>query len=142
MLNSQHRSNKKNNAIPSGIAYYFFCCRRAERQPTLRCASTIFFYAISLWRSHRQYGLFFYAVSFQSVNSKACGSMAERTATKMRKQRYCGKPTHKSHQKTATINTAPTHKAIIYVASAFGLSHLPQRLVAKHFLLHFIFYHN
>jgi len=26
-----------------------------------------------------------------------------------------------SHQKTATINTAPAHEAIIYVASAFGL---------------------
>lgn len=36
MLNSQHRqATKKNNAIPSSVAYCFFCCRRAERQPAL-----------------------------------------------------------------------------------------------------------
>jgi hypothetical protein len=50
--------------------------------------------------------------------------------------------TAQSHQKTATINTAPTHRAIIYVASAFGLRSCLPLLVAKHFLLHFIFYHN
>lgn len=28
--------------------------------------------------------------------------------------------THKKNKKTAAINTSPTHKAIIYTASAFG----------------------
>jgi tryptophan synthase alpha subunit len=32
-----------------------------------------------VWRSHG----FIYAISFQSVNGRACGSMAKRTATKM-----------------------------------------------------------
>jgi hypothetical protein len=40
------------------------------------------------------------------------------------------------------IKTQPQRtEAIIFIPFPFGLSHLPQRLVAKHFLLHFIFYH-
>ena len=38
-------------------------------------------------------------------------------------QKYQCRPPHKTHKKnkkTAAINTAPAHKAIIYAASAFG----------------------
>lgn len=69
------------------IIFFIAAVPKDSQRFPKRCASTTFFYAISLrlvnGKAYRQYGLFFYAVSFQSVNSKACGSMAKRTATKM-----------------------------------------------------------
>jgi hypothetical protein len=62
MLNSQHRNNKKNNAPQAAMLIIFFvepCRKTANASP-----------------SGVQARIYFYAVSFQSVNSKACGSMA------------------------------------------------------------------
>lgn len=61
MLSSQPRTNKKNNAPPSSHANYFFV-EPCQRQPTLPQA------AMQAW--------IYFAISFQSVNSKASGSKA------------------------------------------------------------------
>jgi hypothetical protein len=49
---------------------------------------------------------------------------SKRIKYKKRPQKYQCRPPHKAskkNKKTAAINTKPTHKAIIYAASAFGL---------------------
>jgi len=83
----------------------------------------------------------FYAISFQSVNGKACGSMAEEQLQKCESKGIAASRRTRP-PKDYGIKTQPQHtEAIIFIPFPFGLSHLPQRLVAKHFLLHFIFYH-
>ena len=56
---------------------------------------------------------------FDSINRKP----SKKIKYKKRPQKYQCSPPHspvKKNKKTAAINTAPSHKAIIYAASAFG----------------------
>jgi hypothetical protein len=83
--------------------------------------------------------IYFYAVSFQSVNSKACGSMAKEQLQKCDSKGIAASQPQEP-PKDYGIKTQPRPtEAIIFIPFPFGLSHLPQRLVAKHFFAAFYF---
>jgi len=89
----------------------------------------------------------FYAISFQSVNSKACGSKTaslififlKANCIKMQRKDIAACH-HTGQPKDYGIKTqSPPHKSHHFYSVSFWPSLMPLMLVAKHFLLHFIF---
>jgi hypothetical protein len=74
----------------------------------------------------------------QSLRQHGKRIATKNAIAKVLRQASTQKPPKDYGIKTQTQHTA----AIIFIPFPFGLPHLPQRLVAKHFLLHFIFYHH
>jgi hypothetical protein len=108
------------------IIFFVAAVPKTANASQKRCASTFFF-----------------------MPSHYVQSRAKPTGSKVKEQlQKCESKGIAASQRTRPpkdygIKTQPQHtEAIIFIPFPFGLSHLPQRLVAKHFLLHFIFYHN
>ncbi len=116
---------KKQCSHTEGVAYCFCAASRAAPTPQ---------------RSGVQARIYFYAISFQSVNSKACGSKAaslifyffESQPHKNATQRYCGMPPHRAAKRLRHKNTKPTAQkpsflfrfllAFAHAANAWSLS--------------------
>jgi hypothetical protein len=81
----------------------------------------------------------FYAISLRSVNGKACGSKEKENSKKLRSKDIAACHRTKAAKRLRHKNTAPTHRTPLFYSVSFWPALMPQGLVAKQFLLHFIF---
>ena len=136
MLSSQQRNTNGSKLHLCKHANAFASVVEAVQEPTAQQSGVAAHH--KPMQSHRF--IFMPSPSSRSM-AKPTGSMVKEQLQKCESKGIAASQ-HTRPPKDYGIKTQPQHtEAIIFIPFPFGLSHLPQRLVAKHFLLHFIFYH-